>query len=100
MLEVPDAVLPVGATWVPCCVGFRRLPGRRQGGDGDASDSGSDSSSDTDADTAARQPRRVPLLVGPWDRVQVDPTAWGYGKKDLLTFAVKAASFHTVFVAA
>ena len=72
------------------------MPGRRQGGDGDASDSGSDSSSDTDADTAARQPRRVPLLVGPWDRVQVDPTAWGYGKKDLLTFAVKAASVRRI----
>jgi hypothetical protein len=30
--------------------------------------------------------------VGPWDRVLVDPTVWGFGKMALLEYTVKAAT--------
>ncbi|GAB4818707.1 hypothetical protein N2152v2_005753, partial [Parachlorella kessleri] len=96
MEEAPDAALPLGALWVPCCVGFKHLPRQRQGGGGAASDSGSDSGSDSDSDSGAQESRRVPLLVGPWELVQVDPNAWGWGKKDLLAFTVKSASVRRV----
>ncbi|GAB4815377.1 hypothetical protein N2152v2_002423 [Parachlorella kessleri] len=96
MEEAPDAALPLGALWVPCCVGFKHLPRQRQGGGGAASDSGSDSGSDSDSDSGAQESRRVPLLVGPWELVQVDPNAWGWGKKALLAFTVKSASVRRV----
>ncbi len=96
MEEVPDAAVPLGALWVPCCVGFHHLPRQRQGGGGATADSGSDSGSDSDSDSGAQGSRRVPLLVGPWESVQVDPNAWGWGKKDLLAFTVKSASVRRV----
>ena len=38
----------------------------------------------------------MPLLLGPWSHVQVDPSMWGHGKADLVAYTVKAAAVRRV----
>lgn len=38
----------------------------------------------------------MPLLLGPWSHVQVDPSMWGHGKADLVAYTVKAATVRRV----
>lgn len=84
LVEAEGVVAPPGLVWEPCCVVYRRRQGRARPEAG----SGSDSEEEEEPP--------VPLLVGPWSHVQVDPSAWGHGKADLVAFTVKAAAVRRV----
>jgi exonuclease III len=84
LAEAAGMLAPPGLEWVPCCVVYQRRQGRGRAEEGAGSDS----------DEEEEPP--VPLLVGPWSHVQVDPSAWGHGNTDLVAFTVKAAAVRRV----
>ena len=78
-LEAPPD-RPSGTVFVPCCVVYTTKGGPRK---------------QPQQEGDEQQGREVPsayYLVGPWDRVLVDPTVWGFGKMALLGYTVKAAT--------
>ena len=75
----PPPPLLLAAEWRPCCVAD--LP--RKG-------------------PAPLLPAGSPhprLLIGPWESVDVDPSAWGFGGSDLLRFRVQKATLQVLHVA-
>lgn len=62
--ELPP--VPATAEWVHCCVVACPAPGKGGG--------------------------EVPMLVGPWTEVVVDPSVWGHGEASLCHFTVRAAT--------
>lgn len=78
------AAPPLAQAWVPCCVVYRRCQGQERAGAGSGSGPGGE------------EDVRVPLLLGPWSDVQVDPSMWGHGRADLVAYTVKAAAVRRV----
>ena len=83
LVEAGNAAAPPPVlAWVPCCVVYQRRQRHRRASAGPGSGPDSDGEEDPP----------VPLLLGPWSHVQVDPSMWGHGKADLVAYTVRAAA--------